>query len=78
MPQGSLDDLRAVAERHDAHLVMALGTQQRIDLLDLLDQLAPRSRRNAPCFRRTILDDFNRHACERTTPLRCPRILLEY
>ena len=40
----------------------------------MLDQLAPRSRRNAPRLERTMLDDFNRRACERTTPLlRCCR-----
>jgi len=40
----------------DAHLVRTLRTQQRIDLPDLLDQLAPRSRRNAPRLERTMLD----------------------
>ena len=43
MPQDALDDLRVIDERHDAHLVMTLGTQKRIDFPDLLDQLAPRS-----------------------------------
>ena len=32
----------------------------------MLDQLAPRSQRNAPRLERTMLDDFNRRACERT------------
>ena len=74
MPQDALDDLRVVDMRHDAHLVLALGTQQRINLPALLDQLAPRSRRNAPRFERRMLDDFNHRACERTTPLlRCCR-----
>ena len=40
----------------------------------MLDQLAPRSRRDAPRLEREMLDDFNRRACERTTPLpRCCR-----
>ena len=51
-----------------------IGTQQRINFPDLLDQLAPRTRRNAPRLERAMLDDFNRRACERTTPLqRCCR-----
>ena len=54
-----------------------LGTQQRIDFPDLLDQLAPRSRRDAPRLEREMLDDFNRRACERTTLLRrcCRRLV---
>ena len=43
MPQDALDDLRVVDQRHDAHLVMTLGTQQRINFPDLLDELTPRS-----------------------------------
>ncbi|MSR42104.1 MAG: hypothetical protein EXS10_09445 [Phycisphaerales bacterium] len=66
MPQDALDDLRVVDQTHDAPLAVTLGAQQRIDLPDLLDQLAPRSRRHAPCVRRTMLDDFNRRACSRT------------
>jgi hypothetical protein len=55
---------------------MAFETQQRINFPDFLGQLRPRSRRNAPCLRREMLDDFNRRACERTTPLlRCCRRL---
>ena len=55
---------------------MAFETQQRINFPNFLDQLTPRSRRNAPCLRREMLDDFNRSACERTTPLlRCCRRL---
>ena len=92
MPQDALDDLRVVDMRHDAHLVLALGTQQRINLPALLDQLAPRSRRNAPRSKRTMLDDFNHRACGAPHPccaaaadsqaassarfLRSPRILL--
>ena len=54
-----------------------IGTQQRIDFPDLLDQLAPRSRRDAPRLEREMLDDFNRRACERTTLLRrcCRRLV---
>ena len=37
-PQDALDDLRVGDERHDAHLVVTLGTQQPIDLPDLLDK----------------------------------------
>ena len=37
MPQDGLDDLRIIDERHDAHLMMTLGTQQRINFPDLLD-----------------------------------------
>ena len=48
-----------------------IGTQQRINFPDLLDQLAPRTRRDAPCLRRTMLDDFNRRARSRTTLLLC-------
>ena len=74
MPQDALDDLRVIDQRHDAHLVMTLGTLQRINFPDLLDQLAPRSRWDAPRLERRMLDDFNRRACERTTPLlRCCR-----
>ena len=36
-----------------------------------LDQLAPRSRWNAPRLRRDLLDDFNRRACFGATPLLC-------
>ena len=36
-----------------------------------LDQLAPRTRRNAPWLRLTMLDDFNRRDYFRTTPLLC-------
>jgi len=43
MTQDALDDLRVVDQLHDAHLVMTLGTQQRINFPDFLDQLAPRS-----------------------------------
>jgi len=50
---------------------MLLRTQQRIDLPDLLDQLAPRSRWNAPRLRRTILHDFNRRAHFGITSLLC-------
>ena len=35
------------------------------------DQLAPRTRRNAPWLRLTMLDDFNRRDYFRTTPLLC-------
>ena len=39
-----------------------------------LDQLTPRPRWNAPRLEREVLDDFNRRAGERTTPLlRCCR-----
>ena len=40
--------------------VLALRAQQRIDLPDILDQLTPRSRWNAPRLRREMLDDFHR------------------
>jgi hypothetical protein len=40
--------------------VLALRAQQRIDLPDILDQLTPRSRWNAPRFERTMFDDFHR------------------
>jgi len=56
----ALDDLRVVDERHDAHFVLSLRAQQRIDLPDILDQLTPRSRWNAPRLRREMLDDFHR------------------
>lgn len=59
-PRPRLDDLRVIDQRHDAHLVMTLGTLQRIDLPDILDQLTPRSRWNAPRLRREMLDDFHR------------------
>ena len=36
-----------------------------------LDQLAPRTRRDAPRLRLTMLDDFNRRARSRTTLLLC-------
>ncbi len=36
-----------------------------------LDQLAPRSRWNAPRLERAMLDDFNRRACFGATPLLC-------
>ena len=40
----------------------------------MLDQLAPRSRWNAPRLRREMLDDFNRRVSFGTTPLlRCCR-----
>ena len=53
---------------------MTRGTKKRIDFPDLLDQLAPRSRRNAPRLRREMLDDFNRRVSFGTTPLlRCCR-----
>jgi hypothetical protein len=56
---------------------MALSTQKQIDLADLLDQLAPWSRWNAPWFKYEILDDFNRRACKHTTHLlrRCRGIV---
>ena len=77
MPQDALDDLRVIDERHGAHLVMTLGchgTKKRIDFPDLLDEVPPLLRRDAPRPDRTMLDDFNRRACERTTPLlRCCR-----
>ena len=74
MPQDALDDLRVVDQRDDAHLVMTRGTKKRINFPDFLDQLAPRSRRDAPRPDRTMLDDFHCRACERTTPLlRCCR-----
>jgi len=59
MLQDALDDLRIIDERHDAHLVMTLGTQQRINFPDFLDELAPRSRWHAPRLRREMLDDFH-------------------
>ena len=71
MTQDALDDLRVIDQRHDAHLVPALRAQQRIDLPDLLDQLTPRSPRNAPRFEREMLDDFNRCAYFGATPLLC-------
>ena len=71
MPQDVLDDLRVIDERHNAHLVMTLGKLQRINFPDLLDQLAPRTRWNAPRLEREMLDDFNRRAYFRTTPLLC-------
>jgi len=48
-----------------------IGTQQRINFPDLLDQLAPRSRWNVPRLRREMLDDFNRRVSFGTTPLLC-------
>jgi len=71
MPQDALDDLRVVDQRHDAHLVMTLRTQQRINFPNLLDQLSPRTRRNAPRLERRMLDDFNRCAYFGATPLLC-------
>ena len=74
MPQDALDDLRVIDERHGAHLVMTLGchgTKKRIDFPDLLDQLAPRSRWNAPRPDRKMLDDFNRRVSFGATPLLC-------
>ena len=42
-----------------------------------LDQLSPRTRRNAPRLEREMLDDFNRRAGERITLLlRCYRRLV--
>ena len=77
MTQDALDDLRVIDQRHDAHLLMTLGTLQRINFPDRLDQLAPQSRWDAPRLERKMLDDFNRRACERTTPLlRCCRQLV--
>ena len=67
----AIDDLRVVDQRHDAHFVLALRAQQRIDLPDFLDQLAPRSRWNAPRFERRMLDDCNRRAYFGATPLLC-------
>ena len=37
----------------------------------MLDQLAPRSRRNAPRLEREMLDDFNRRVSFGATPLLC-------
>jgi len=39
--QDALDDLSLVDEGHDAHLVLAMGAQQRVDFPDLLDEFAP-------------------------------------
>ena len=69
--QDALDDLRVIDQRHDAHLVMTSGTQQRINLPDFLDQLAPRSRWNAPRFERGMLDDCNYRAYFGAVPLLC-------
>ena len=38
---------------------MTRGTKKRIDFPDLLDQLTPRSRWNAPRLRREMLDDLS-------------------
>ena len=74
MSQDALDDLRVVDERHDAHLVMTLGTKQRIDFSDLLDKVPPLLRRDAPRLEREMLDDFHRRTGSRTTfLLRCCR-----
>ena len=48
-----------------------IGTQQRIDLPDLLDQLTPLLRRDAPRPDRKMLDDFNRRVSFGATPLLC-------
>ena len=39
---------------------MTRGTKKRIDFPDLLDEVPPLLRRDAPRLRREMLDDFNR------------------
>ena len=57
---------------------MTRGTKKRIDFPDLLDQLTPRSRWNAPRLRREMLDDFNRRVSFGATPLTLPAPAVPY
>ena len=50
---------------------MTRGTKKRIDFPDLLDEVPPLLRRDAPRLRREMLDDFHRRVSFGATPLLC-------